>query len=128
MLLLGKLSRIRRPLARRAVFVHCFVMVKRSQIRAFSRAVARKFHPQKILLFGSYAYGKPTESSDVDLLVIMPRTYERGEKMSVRIRQAIPRDFPLDLLVRTPSEVAKRVRWRDPFICELMEKGEVLCE
>ena len=78
-------------------------MVKRSRIRAFSDAIARGFHPQKIVLFGSYAYGKPTEDSDVDLLVIMNRTRLKGERMSVRIRHAIPRDFPLDLLVRTPA-------------------------
>jgi hypothetical protein len=69
-------------------------MVERSKIRKFSDAVARKFHPQKIILFGSYAHGHPTEDSDVDLLVIMPRTRERGERMSVRIRHAVPRDFP----------------------------------
>jgi uncharacterized protein len=90
------------PLARRPLFYHSFNMVKRSQIRAFSRAVAREFHPHKIVLFGSYAYGKPSAYSDVDLLVIMPRTRERGERMSVRILHATPRDFPLDLLVRTP--------------------------
>lgn len=103
-------------------------MVKRAQIRAFSEAVAREFHPQRIVLFGSYADGHPTENSDVDLLVIMARTRDRGERMSVRIRQAIPRDFPLDLLVRTPSEVAKRLRWGDPFMCELLEKGDVMYE
>src|SRR6266567_4994741 len=103
-------------------------MTDRRQIRRFSQAVARKFRPRKIVLFGSYAYGKPTEDSDVDLLVIMPRTRDRGERMSVRILQAIPRDFALDLLVRTPSDVAKRLRWGDPFICELLEKGEVLYE
>jgi hypothetical protein len=48
--------------------------------------------------------------------------------MSVRILQSVPRDFPVDLLVRTPSDVAKRLRWRDPFICELVEKGRVLYE
>jgi len=103
-------------------------MVKRSQIRAFTEAVARKFRPRKIVLFGSYAYGKPSEDSDVDLLVIMPRTRDRGERMSVRIRHAIPRDFPLDLLVRTPAEVAKRLRWGDPFICDLLSRGKVLYE
>ena len=103
-------------------------MVKRTRIRAFSEAVAREFHPQKIVLFGSYAYGNPTKDSDVDLLVIMTRTRDRGERMSVRIRQAIPRDFPLDLLVRTPSEVARRLRWGDPFMRELVEKGNVMYE
>ncbi|HVM49123.1 MAG TPA: nucleotidyltransferase domain-containing protein [Candidatus Acidoferrum sp.] len=103
-------------------------MVKRSQIRAFSRAVAQRFHPQKIVLFGSYAYGKPGEQSDVDLLVIMPRTRLGGERMSVRILHAIPREFPLDLLVRTPADVARRLRWKDPFISEVVEKGKVLYE
>ena len=103
-------------------------MVKRAQIRAFSEEVAREFHPLRIVLFGSYAGGNPTEDSDVDLLVIMARTRDRGEKMSVRIRQAVPRDFPLDLLVRTPSDVARRLRWGDPFISELLNKGEVLYE
>ena len=121
-------SRCDASLARKAVFVHCFSMVKRSQIRAFSEAIAREFRPRKIVLFGSYARGNPTEHSDVDLLIIMPRTRDRGERMSVRIRQAIPRDFPLDLLVRTPSDVAKRLRWGDPFMRELLETGKVLYE
>lgn len=80
------------------------------------------------MLFGSYAYGKPTENSDVDLMVIMKRTRSHGERMAVRILHAIPRDFPLDLLVRTPADVAKRLRWKDPFICEVFENGEVLYE
>src|SRR5436190_9073768 len=101
-------------------------MVKRSKIRAYSEAIAREFHPHKIVLFGSYAYGKPTEDSDVDLLVIMSRTRYRNERMSVRIRHAVPRDFPMDLLVRTPADVGKRVRWGDCFIKEVFEKGKVL--
>ena len=103
-------------------------MIDRRQIRKFSAAVAREFHPEKIILFGSYGYGKPTEDSDVDLLVIMARTRERGERMSVRIRHAVPRNFPLDLLVRTPAEVDKRLRWGDLFLREVMEKGELLYE
>lgn len=103
-------------------------MINRSRIRAFTDAIAREFRPSKIVLFGSYAYGNPTEDSDVDLLVIMNRTRERGERMSVRIRHAIPRDFPLDLIVKTPAEISKRLRWRDPFVRELLEKGKVLYE
>ena len=103
-------------------------MVDRAQIRKFSEAVAREFRPQKIILFGSYAYGTVTEDSDVDLLVIMPRTRARGERMSVRIRHAVPRNFPLDLLVRTPAEVTKRLGWGDCFLREIMERGEVLYE
>ena len=103
-------------------------MVERARIRSFCNAVARKFHPRKIILFGSYASGKPTGDSDVDLLVIMPRTRARGERMSVRIRQAVPRDFSLDLLVRTPSDVAKRLKQGDSFIQEVMERGRIMYE
>ena len=103
-------------------------MVERTKIRSFCNAVAKQFRPRKIILFGSYAYGKPTADSDVDLLVIMPRTRRQGERMSLRISRALPRDFAMDLLVRTPADVAKRLRWRDPFICEILAKGEVLYE
>jgi hypothetical protein len=50
---------------RGTAFVHHILMVKRAQICAFSQAVAREFHPQKIVLFGSYACGHPGEGSDV---------------------------------------------------------------
>jgi len=80
------------------------------------------------MLFGSYATGTATEDSDVDLLVIMPRTRQRGERMAVRILQSVPRDFPIDLLVRTPAEVGQRLRWGDPFMREVVEKGQVLYE
>jgi predicted nucleotidyltransferase len=103
-------------------------MVERAQIKKFSRAVAQKFHPRKIILFGSYAYGRPNADSDVDLLVVMSRAREHGERMSLRIRHAVPREFPLDLLVRTPSEINRRLRWGDYFLQEVMEKGEVLYE
>lgn len=102
-------------------------LVKRNQIRAFSDAIAREFHPRKIVLSGSYAYGKPTEDSDVDLLVIMPFNRKQGRK-SLEIRQRIPADFPLDLIVRTPESISRRLEWGDCFIHEIMEKGDVLYE
>ncbi len=48
--------------------------------------------------------------------------------MSVRIRHALSRNSPLDLVVRTPADVAKRLRWGDPFMRELLEKRKVLYE
>ncbi len=92
-------------------------LVKRNQIQAFSNAIARELRPRKIVLFGSHAYGKPTEDSDVDVLVIMPFN-----------RRRIPADFPLDLIVRTPEFIARRLRWGDCFIQEILAKGEVLYE
>jgi predicted nucleotidyltransferase len=103
-------------------------MVERANIRRFCKAVAKQFRPRKIILFGSYAYGKPTEDSDVDLLVVMNRTRYRGERMSFRIREAVDAGFPMDLLVRTPGFIAKRLAWKDCFTEEIMLKGKVLYE
>jgi predicted nucleotidyltransferase len=53
-------------------------LVPMSAIRRYARQVAERFDPDKIILFGSYAYGKPTPDSDVDLLVVMPTRSIRG--------------------------------------------------
>ncbi len=72
-------------------------------IRRYARAIAEEFHPDKIILFGSYAYGTPNEDSDVDLLVVMPTRDERAQVVRIRYRLTAP--FPLDLIVRTPKEM-----------------------
>lgn len=100
-------------------------MVTRKQIQEFAGKVAQEFRPQKIILFGSYAYGRPTEDSDVDLLVIMPFR-GRANKKAVEIDLRVRRDFPMDLLVRTPAKVRERVKLGDWFMREIMEKGKVL--
>src|SRR5688572_9953810 len=88
-----------------------------SAIRRFARQIVERFHPDKIILFGSYAYGTPTPDSDVDLLVVMP-TRNQVEQ-AVRIDEAIAdRGFPLDLLVRTPKTLAARLRWGDSLLRE----------
>jgi predicted nucleotidyltransferase len=101
--------------------------ISRKTISVFARQVAKQFHPNKIILFGSYAYGKPTENSDVDLLIIMP--FEgRGAYKSAEIATAIQPPFPVDLLVRTPEQVKTRVELGDFFMREIIEKGKVIYE
>src|SRR5437764_4015652 len=92
-------------------------MIQRRTIKKFTDEVARRFKPIKIILFGSYAYGRPTEDSDVDLLVILPGK-GRPQDKSLRIRQEVEVDFPIDLIVRTPSEVHRRLLWGDSFLQE----------
>src|SRR5207248_3147569 len=75
-------------------------------IRRFARQIAERFQPDKIILFGSYAYGTPHEDSDVDLLVIMPALDELYQALKIRL--AVPAPFAMDLLVRTP----KNLQWR----------------
>ena len=102
-------------------------MIDRKEIKAYCAAIAREFKPRKIILFGSYAYGTPTKDSDVDLMVVMP-CKRRPLDQSLAIRTRLDATFPLDLLVRTPRELAKRIRWKDCFISEVLGKGRVMYE
>jgi predicted nucleotidyltransferase len=95
-------------------------------IRRFARRIAERFHPEKIMLFGSYAYGKPHVESDVDLLVIMP-AYDVVNQ-AIRICAAFERPFALDLIVRTPKQMERGLRDDDWFLREIVEKGKVLYE
>jgi predicted nucleotidyltransferase len=95
-------------------------------IRRFARQIAERFHPDKIILFGSYAYGTPHAESDVDLLVIMP-AYDVVNQ-SIRIGLAFERPFSFDLFVRTPKQIARGLKENDWFLREIIEKGIVLYE
>jgi predicted nucleotidyltransferase len=95
-------------------------------IRRFARRIAERFQPDKIILFGSYAYGKPHEESDVDLLVIM-RT-KNAIDQSIRIKTAFERLFSLDLIVRTPWQIQRGLKDDNWFLREIIEKGKVIYE
>jgi predicted nucleotidyltransferase len=102
-------------------------MVAIHKIDAFAREVAEKFKPQKIVLFGSYAHGNPSEDSDVDLLVIMEYKGKSSEQ-ALAIRKAVRRSFPLDLIVRTPRETTARIKQQDAFITSALTEGRTLYE
>jgi predicted nucleotidyltransferase len=93
-----------------------------------ARLVAECFHPDKIILFGSYAYGKPHAESDVDLLVIMP-AYDVVAQ-AIRISGAFERLFSHSIIVRTPQQIERGLREDDCawFLREVMEKRKVLYE
>jgi len=102
-------------------------MIHANTIRAYARKIAREFRPRQIILFGSYAYGRPSADSDVDLLVILPHRGHSAET-ALRIRSRIKAPFPLDLLVRSPARIRERLGMRDYFIREVMSRGKVLHE
>jgi predicted nucleotidyltransferase len=77
-------------------------MIDAAQIRQVSDEIARRFQPERIILFGSYAYGTPTEDSDVDLLVVMPLP-DKGRGRASDIRLHLDVTFPLDLVVCDPE-------------------------
>ena len=95
-------------------------------IRRFARRIAERFRPDKIILFGSYAYGKPHEESDVDLLMIM-RT-KNAIDQSIRISLALEQLFSLGLIVRTPWQIERGLKDDNWFLREIIEKGKVLYE
>src|SRR3989304_7512211 len=91
------------------------------------RQIAEKFKPDKIILFGSYAYGKPTQISDVDLLVVMDSSIKENQ-LSVTIRKAIDYHFGLDLILKTPKSLSSRIELGDFFLKEILQKAKVLYE
>jgi predicted nucleotidyltransferase len=102
-------------------------MISMDTINRYVKRLAEEINPRKIVLFGSYAYGHPQPDSDVDLLVIMD-TRKRAVYEAARIQCAVPAPFPVDILVRTPGQVRRRVALGDSFIREVTSQGRVLYE
>lgn len=88
----------------------------------------RTVNPQKIILFGSYAYGNPTPDSDVDLLVIWDTSASHTERYMQVARSLRPRLFPVDIVVKTPQEIEESLNHHSFFTKEIYKKGIVLYE
>ncbi len=95
-------------------------------LRAITLRIVEALDPEKIFLFGSYAYGEPTIDSDIDLLIIWKSNLRPAERAGVVSNLFLRRLFGLDILVRTPQELAERLKLRDPFFIEITQKGKVL--
>jgi predicted nucleotidyltransferase len=98
------------------------------EIKLYCEAVAARFKPQRIILFGSHARGNPQEDSDVDVLVVMPKSRRFSRDIAVKIRQSIEADFSVDVLVRSESEVERRIREKDLFMTHVISQGRVVFE
>jgi predicted nucleotidyltransferase len=94
-------------------------MVSMRDIKAAARKIAERFHPQRIILFGSYANGKANEHSDVDFMILMRGKGKRVHNQDVRISLAINFGFPVDLVVRSPEEFERRIGWGDYFLRDI---------
>jgi predicted nucleotidyltransferase len=87
----------------------------------------REINPEKIILFGSYAYGRPTPDSDVDLLIVWDTDKSRRERVVTISLLLYPRLFPVDIIVKTPRELAEEAP-RNFFLQEILNRGVVLYE
>ncbi|HVA66830.1 MAG TPA: nucleotidyltransferase domain-containing protein [Elusimicrobiota bacterium] len=101
---------------------------EKAWLGAAVRRIVKRTKPQKVILFGSHAYGRPRKDSDLDLLVVLSRPRGRFKRYRL-VSQAIgERRWPMDLLVRRPREIDERLRIGDSFFREIISRGEVLYE
>ena len=93
-------------------------------LQEMTRRLVTEFEPSQIFLFGSHAWGKPNEDSDVDLFVIVPQSQLSRTERDFRARRCL-RDLnvPKDVLVETQAEVERASRVYASLECEILEKG-----
>lgn len=102
-----------------------------SIIKKIIYTLIEKYHPVKIILFGSYAYGVPDEDSDFDLLIIKNTDKKRRVDRFVEVKRLIFNPeikIPISPIVLTNDEVNERLKMGDDFLEEILTKGKVLYE
>ena len=104
-------------------------MVTRETVQQMANRIAERFHPRRIVLFGSYARGEATEHSDVDLLIVVRDLPLRGKRSAPIIRMlAEEYHVPVDVIVRSEATLTE---WKDvygTFSNRVSEEGIVLYE
>lgn len=103
-------------------------MITEEQIQAVVRRIVEGYQPDQIILFGSYAYGTPTEHSDLDLLIVKRNAEARAIERELKIRHLLwgGEMPPMDLFVRTPQELAGALARQFTVEAEAVRKGRVL--
>jgi len=104
-------------------------MIRRQHIEEWCDTVGREFQPDRIILFGSYAHGTPTEDSDVDVLVVMRLGRgQRDVRQAAAIRDRVRAPFPMDVIVRSPQQIARRLAQGDGFVADVLRHGRLMYE
>jgi len=103
-------------------------MLNRDTIDQYVKRLVDRFQPESVLLFGSQAAGTATADSDVDLLVVMNHDKTRDVEQEIEIDRTLPRKFPLDILVRRPEEVTRRLAAHDMALMTIFKTGVSLYE
>jgi len=97
-------------------------------LKEITERITKQVKPKKVVLFGSFAYGKPNRSSDIDLFVVCDYPLDKKARYKL-VDLAIGKHiFPVDLIVRNSSEISRRLRIGDSFISEILSRGKVLYE
>lgn len=90
--------------------------------------IVNNFDPDKIILFGSQVWGQAKEWSDLDLLIIMNFSGYSSQIAAKISMIAKPQFVPIDILVRTPKEIERRISIGDYFIRRILTEGKILYE
>lgn len=101
-------------------------------LRQMVDKLVQEYQPERVILFGSYAYGRPHEGSDLDLLILKDTSeesyraeYRRVENVIGDLRHSLPL---LDIKIMTPDELRERLELEDDFFLEILQRGIMLYE
>ena len=105
-------------------------MITQEQIAEIVDRIAVNYGPEKIILFGSYAYGIPNEDSDLDLLIVIENSEQPRYKRAREIRKHLwgIAEIPKDILVYTQKEIDEWKEVDQALITNIVKKGKVLYE
>ena len=103
-------------------------MIRKDKISEVVAKIANGYDPDKIILFGSYADGNPTEDSDLDLFVIKETDLPRPQRTVQLRRMLYGSMIPMDLIVYTPKEIAESKKNSYSFVNEVLNSGKILYE
>lgn len=100
-------------------------MIKLEEVKKIAEKIGKEYNLEKVILFGSFAWGRPGPDSDIDLFIIKEtkNTRETAKKIDGSI---FPRPFPIDILVYSPEQLKRRQKMNDFFIKDILTKGKVL--
>jgi len=104
------------------------ILNQQKQIKNIVMKIAKKYKPEKIILFGSYAWGKPTKDSDVDLLIIKKTKKDKSNRRLELEMMFLERMMPIDFFIYTPEEIKKRLALNDFFVKNIIQKGQLVYE
>lgn len=100
---------------------------KEEVIKEIVEQIKKEYSPEQIILFGSYAWGKPDETSDLDLFIVKDTEKPQRKRQQELRKKLYPPKAPFDLIVMTPEEV-KQKRRKGVHVTEILNKGKTLYE
>ncbi|MBM4457658.1 MAG: nucleotidyltransferase domain-containing protein [Chloroflexi bacterium] len=101
--------------------------IPKAQLDIVMQRLVNEFQPERVILFGSHAWGTPNEDSDLDLLVIVPQSNERPSRRAARAYRCLRGlTIPAEILVKTRAEVERFQGVRASLESEILERGRVL--